>query len=89
MIGDGAFVHCVLDMAKRLSSPVYAYLYDHRNEFPDGKRSGLCEMNMGVRHGDELISLLKGHSRPSPLNVRDLEVSKLMVSIWYKFAVSE
>lgn len=89
MFGDGCLVHCILDMAKNLSSPVYTYLYDHRNEFPDGKRSGLCEMNVGVKHGDELISLLKGSSRPSPSNARDLEVSKVMVNIWYKFVASE
>jgi len=31
MFGDSAFTECVLDMAYKLSSPVYSYFYNYQN----------------------------------------------------------
>lgn len=88
VVGDGSFTQCIVDMARRLESPVYAYLYDYRNEISaDNKLSGSCKKYLGCGHGDELTRLFKSGSRAE--NATDLEVSKLMVDVWCKFAVSK
>lgn len=90
MIGDLGINYCVVDFAHKLSSPVYGYVYDYQNEFSFNKLFGSCTKPLGVTHGDELTSLLKMSSiNPNDLNAKDLEVSKLMVNIWYKFVSSE
>ncbi|XP_050428100.1 juvenile hormone esterase-like [Adelges cooleyi] len=90
MFGDGAFLQCVVDMAEKLTSPVYFYLYDHQNEFSFNKLFGKCEKPLGVTHADELNSLfnLKFLSRKY-LNEKDLAVSKLMINVWTNFASSD
>lgn len=90
MFGDGGFVYCVVDMANKLSSPVYSYYYDYQNEFSYNTVFGSCKKHLGVTHCDELNSFFT-HSNinPNQLNVNDSEVSRLMVDIWYKFATSE
>ncbi|XP_060878022.1 juvenile hormone esterase-like isoform X1 [Metopolophium dirhodum] len=90
MIGDGCFTHCIVDMAKKLSSPVYSYYYDYQNEFSYNKLFGSCQKSLGVTHADELNSLFKNSNlNPNDLNADDLKVSRLMVNIWYRFAISE
>lgn len=90
MFSDGLFTHCVVDLSRKLSSPVYGYLYDYQNEFSFNTLFGTCDKPLGVSHGDERISLFNSDSlNPKGLNAKDLEVSKIMVDIWYKFAASE
>lgn len=90
MITDGRYLQGILDMALRLSSPVYFYLYDYQNEFSFNSLFGDCKKPLGVTHGDELTSLFKLDSiNPNKLNTMDTKVSKLMVDIWSKFATSE
>lgn len=87
---DAIFTQCAFDMAFKLSSPVYTYVYDHQNEFSFNKVFGSCEVPLGVTHGDELNSLFKLSSLNSKaLNENDLQVSKLAVNIWYKFISSK
>jgi carboxylesterase type B len=90
MISDGCFTHCVIDMAKKLSSPVYIYYYDYQNEFSKNKLFDSCQKNLGVTHGDELNSLFKKSSlNLNDLNENDLNVSRLLINIWYRFATFE
>lgn len=91
MLGEGTFIPCVFEMSKKLSSQVYLYLYDYQNEFTFNNLYGGCRKSIGVSHGDEMISLfsLKDIKIPQELNDQDLEVSKLMVDIWSKFASSK
>lgn len=90
MFTESFFAVHILDMAYRLSSPVYSYYYDYQNEFSFNKCYGECEKPLGVTHGDELNSLFKlSNLYTKDLNENDLEVSKLMVNIWYKFINSE
>lgn len=87
---DAFFSQCVFDMAYKLSSPVYSYLYNYQNEFSYNKVFGSCEVPLGVTHGDELNSLFKMSSHnANNLNENDLQVSKLTVNIWYKFISSK
>lgn len=90
MITDGRYLHGILDMALKLSSPVYFYLYDYQNEFSFNTLYGKCNTKLGITHGDELTSLFKLNTiNPKKLNAMDTKVSKLMVNIWSKFASSE
>lgn len=90
MFTDLGFSECVLDMAYQLSSPVYSYNFDYQNEFSFNTLFGHCKKPLGVTHGDELTSLFKmSHINPNDLNEKDLEVSKLMVNVWFKFASSK
>ncbi|XP_060878026.1 esterase FE4-like [Metopolophium dirhodum] len=90
MFTDSCFTECVIDMAYKLSSPVYSYFYNYQNEFSYNKAFGSCERPLGVTHGDELNSIFKMNSlNPNDLNEKDLEVSKLVINIWYKFVTSD
>jgi len=42
MITDGRFLHGIFDMAFKLVSPVYFYLYDYENEFSFNTLYGKC-----------------------------------------------
>lgn len=75
---------------KKLSSPVYSYIYSYQNEFSRNKLYGLCEKPLGVTHADDLTSLFTmTRVNPNGFNEKDLEVSKRMVNIWYKFVIFE
>lgn len=90
MVTDGRYLHGIFDMALRLSSPVYFYLFDYQNEFSYNSVFGKCNKNLGVTHGDELNSLFNMSSvNPKGLNTMDTRVSKLMVNIWSTFASSK
>lgn len=90
MISDGRYLHGILDMAFKLSSPVYFYLYDYQNEFSFNTLHGKCNKKLGITHGDELNSLFKLNIiNPNKLNTLDTEVSRLMVNIWSEFATSK
>ncbi|XP_050531732.1 juvenile hormone esterase-like [Daktulosphaira vitifoliae] len=90
LIGEGVFTTCIIDTALKFSSPVYLYLFDYENEISLNKFYGSCEKSLGVSHGDEMISLFKMNVLlPQGLNNKDTEVSKMMVDIWTKFAISE
>ncbi|KAL4097005.1 hypothetical protein QTP88_021850 [Uroleucon formosanum] len=90
MFTDSCFAECIIDMAFKLSSPVYSYFYNYQNEFSYNKKFGSCETPLGVTHGDELNSIFKMNSlNPNDLNEKDLEVSKLVIDIWYKFVTSD
>jgi len=91
MIGEGTFVTCALDMSIKLSSPVYFYLFDYKNnEFSFNQLYGDCKKPLGVSHADELISLFSlKELNPKGLSDKEIEMSKLMVNIWVKFASSK
>jgi len=90
MTGDGTFIQCTLDMSIQLSSPVHFYLFDYENEFSFNKLYGDCKKPLGVSHADELISLFQlKELNPKGLNDKDIQMSKLMVNIWVKFASSK
>lgn len=90
MISDGLFTYCIMDLFNKLSSPVYGYIYDYQNEFSFNTLFGSCEKQLGVTHADERNSLFSASIlNPKGLNAKDLEVSKVMIDIWYKFASSE
>jgi len=90
MFTDSGFTECIFDMAYKLSSPVYSYLYNYQNEFSYNKAFGSCKRPLGVTHGDELNSIFKMNIlNPNDLNKKDLEVSQLIINIWYKFITSE
>ncbi|XP_025194181.1 esterase E4-like isoform X1 [Melanaphis sacchari] len=90
MFTDSCFTEGILDMAYKLSSPVYSYFYNYQNEFSYNKLFGSCEKPLGVTHGDELNSIFKMNSlNPNDLNEKDLEVSKLIINVWYKFVISD
>lgn len=90
MLGDGCFTYCIIEMAKKFSSPVYTYFYDYQNEFSFNKIFGSCNKPLGVTHADELNSLFKINIlNQNDLNPEDSEVSKLMVNIWTQFVTSK
>lgn len=90
MFTDAGFSHCIFDMACKLSSPVYSYIYDYQNSYSYNNVYDWHDKPLGVTHGDELNSLFKMQNlNPNGLSANDYEVSKLMVDIWYKFASSE
>lgn len=90
MIGEGTFITSTMDMAMKLSSPSYYYLFDYQNEFTFNKIYGMCGKSLGVSHGDEMISLFPFKALfPQGLNEKDVEMSKVMVDIWVKFASSK
>lgn len=88
MIGGGLFLQGIIDAATNLSSPVYYYIYDHQNAFSFNQFFGPCTKNLGVSHGDEMISLFSLTGQVS-LKGEDLEVSKLMVDLWTRFASNQ
>lgn len=90
MIGDGTFITATMDMATKLSSPSYVYLFDYQNEFTFNTFFGGCGKPLGVSHADEIISLFSIRALfPQGLNEKDVEISKLIVDIWVKFASSK
>uniref|UniRef100_A0A2S2QV73 Esterase FE4 n=1 Tax=Sipha flava TaxID=143950 RepID=A0A2S2QV73_9HEMI len=90
MFTDGDYIHCMLDTAIKFSPPVYYYVYDYQNEFSFNILYGNLHQKLGVTHGDELISLFKLRNwNNKELNEKDLEISKLMVDIWTRFATSD
>lgn len=87
MIGDSYFLTGAIDMAMKLSSLSHFYLFDYQNEFTFNDLFGKCGRSLGVSHCDDLISLFPFKALiPQGLNGKDVEVSKLMVDIWVKFA---
>lgn len=90
MIGHGLFITCVMDMALKLSQPVYWYQFDYLNKFSFNSLYGECKKPLGTSHGDEMANLFPLKSFvPYGLNNTDLEVSKFLVNVWTKFASSE
>lgn len=87
MFGDGFFVHGVLDLASKLSSPVYFYLFDYQNSFSFNRLFGNCQKPLGVTHADDLNLLfdMSGFIKYN-LNEQETEVSKTMINIWSQFA---
>uniref|UniRef100_A0A2H8TEY6 Carboxylic ester hydrolase n=2 Tax=Melanaphis sacchari TaxID=742174 RepID=A0A2H8TEY6_9HEMI len=88
MIGGGIFLQGVFDMATKLSSPVYYYIYNYTNAMSFNSNYGPCNTNLGVTHGDEMISLFYADGQ-AELKGEDLNVSKLMVDIWTSFAITD
>jgi len=88
MVSGGIFLQGIFDMATKLSSPVYYYVYDHTNEMSFNSYFGPCPTKLGVTHGDEMISLFFTADQ-AELKGEDLSVSKLMIDIWTRFATNE
>lgn len=88
MVTGGIFLNGIFDLATKLSSPVRYYVYNHTNEKSFNEFFGLYPKSLGVTHGDEMISLFKMDAVES-LKGEDLQVSKLMVELWTRFAMEE
>lgn len=88
MVSGGIFLQEIFDMAIKLSSPVYYYVYDHANEVSFNSYFGPCSKKLGVTHGDEMISLFFTDGQEK-LEGEDLNVSKLIIEIWTNFATTE
>lgn len=88
MISGAIFLQGIFEMATKLSSPVHYYVYNHTNEMSFNSYFGPCNKKLGVTHGDEMISLFltKGQAE---LKGEDLNVSKLMIDIWTRFAIKD
>lgn len=86
MITGGLFLKGILDMAHYVASPVHFYVYDYLNDYSMNAAYGPYPGNLGVSHGDELISLF---NTSKPLADYDQKVSRLMVNIWTNFASTE
>lgn len=94
MYTDGWFL-AAADEALRLHSssdlaPVYAYYFDHRGvaSFSQIFGGGRHE-NLGVCHADELQYLFPvgdGLFPDQPPDNRDVQVAKVMTSLWVNFA---
>lgn len=90
MVGDSVFLTGTVKMAMKLSSPSYFYRFGYQNEYSFNKLFGRCGKPLGVTHCDDLISLFPLKSIfPKGLNGKDVEISKLLVDIWVKFASSK
>ncbi|VVC41617.1 Carboxylesterase type B, conserved site,Carboxylesterase, type B,Carboxylesterase type B [Cinara cedri] len=87
MISGGAFLKGVIDMAQNIMSPARFYVYDYANKYSLNAFFGPCPKNLGVSHGDEMISLFDCLGKK--LNEPDTNVSKLLVNIWTYFASSD
>jgi len=87
MVSGGIFLPAVYDMATNLTSPVNYYVYDHRNEMSFNAFFGPYPYpnELGVTHGDEMVSLFYTKGQQT-LRGEDLKVSRLMVSLWTRFA---
>lgn len=88
MISGGLFLQGIIDTAINLSTPVYFYVYNHVNEFSFNQYFGPYTNNLGVTHSDELTSLFY-FDNYEKLSDADIEVSKLMLNIWTRFARDE
>lgn len=87
MITGGLFLKGVLDMAYNIMSPVHFYVYDYASKHSLNKLFGSYPKDLGVTHGDEMISLFDCIGKR--LNGQDEQVSRLMTDIWTSFASSE
>lgn len=88
MVSGGIFLQGIFDMAIKLSSPVYYYVYNHTNKMSFNTYFGPCRTKLGVTHGDEMISIFYTQGQDE-LNGEDLNVSKLMIEIWTNFATTD
>jgi len=88
MVSGGIFLEGIFDMAIKLSSPVHYYVYNHTNKMSFNSYFGPCKTNLGVTHGDEMISIFFTQGQDE-LTGEDLNVSKLIIEIWTKFAITE
>lgn len=88
MISGGIFLQGVFEMATKLASPVYFYVYGHQNEFSFNSLFGAYPYSLGVTHGDEMTSLFYTHGM-NELDDKDLEVSKVMIDIWTYFVINK
>ncbi|XP_050531734.1 esterase FE4-like isoform X2 [Daktulosphaira vitifoliae] len=85
MIKDGYYLQCIMEMAIKLTSPVYFYLFDYQNEFSLNRNStDSCLKPIGPSHGEETYNLFIKIPKLT-LNEKDTEVSKTMVNIWTQF----
>lgn len=88
MVTGGIFLPAIIDLAAYLKSPVHFYVYDYTNEITFNTMYGSCTKNLGVSHGDEMISLFPMEGQGT-LKGDDLKVSRLMVDLWIRFASDE
>lgn len=87
MVTGGMFVNGIVDMASNVSAPVHFYVYDHSGMVSMNKIYGSCLQNLGVSHGDEIMSLFCAEGLVV-LFGEDLKVSKVMVDMWTSFAIT-
>ncbi|CAH1724878.1 unnamed protein product [Aphis gossypii] len=88
MISGAIFLQGIFEMATKLSSPVHYYVYNYTNEMSFNSFFGPCNKKLGVTHGDEMISLFFSEGQ-AQLKGEDLNVSKLMIDIWTRFAIKD
>lgn len=90
-ISGGLFITGIFDMATKLSQPPYYYVYNHLNEKSYNSLFGAYPFpkKLGVTHADDTISLFYWPDQFGDLRGADLEVSKLVINLWTRFASAE
>lgn len=88
MFNEGYFFYGIIDVAMKLSSKTYFYVYDYVNEYSLSLPHSSLPYKLGTSHGDDLISLFVRVGIP-PLKGEDIKISKLLVKIWTRFASRE
>ncbi|XP_065209336.1 juvenile hormone esterase-like [Planococcus citri] len=77
------------EAVKLYSGSKYIYYYDHRNRENFARWYSDADIEMGVLHGDELISMFNWSSAVTPVTEGvDLVVSEKMLDLWTNFAAN-
>ncbi|XP_065209317.1 pyrethroid hydrolase Ces2e-like isoform X3 [Planococcus citri] len=83
------YLPAVKEIVKLYQGPTYLYYYDHRNKETFGPMYAKYDDDMGVIHGDELISMYNWSEVITPVTEGiDLVVSKQVLKLWTNFAAT-
>ncbi|XP_065209335.1 juvenile hormone esterase-like isoform X2 [Planococcus citri] len=81
----------IRESVKLYKGPKYVYYYDHRNKesFANMYANTKLDIDLGIVHGDELISFYNWSSEITPVTEGvDLTVSEQMLDLWTNFAAT-
>lgn len=77
----------ISESVKLYKGPKYVYYYDYKNKESFAKMYAKTDVEMGIIHGDELISFFNWSSVITPVTEGiDLKVSQQMLDLWTNFA---
>ncbi|XP_065209349.1 juvenile hormone esterase-like [Planococcus citri] len=84
------YVAGIKEAVKLYKGPKFVYYYDHKNKESFAKMyAANTDLQMGIIHGDELISLYNWSSVITPVTEGvDLTVSEQMLDLWTNFAAT-
>ncbi|XKL67579.1 hypothetical protein PGB90_003070 [Kerria lacca] len=82
---DVYFAYPSIKSARRHPASVYYYYYNHKNKFTIGQLLGDYKKDLGVCHGDDVLSLFP-FVFPKITDGPDLSVSQRMIKYFYNFA---